>query len=155
LKEFQTLLPVCLTHLQQILLPLKIFVKDVVTKADLSGIVTVAPIIYFGDIGPEYPAQTHGTGLCCGVELAPGQIVTAQVPAGVPNRFHLSMAGGVVVKNDTIMSSPYDLSVFDYHRTEGASMPLSDALIGFCQCLSHKIHFFFLYCVPDITGTSR
>ncbi len=93
---------------------------DIVEASEGLGIGNGRRINDAVDPCPPGGGGTHRAALGAGVEGASGEHVRAEVLCGVPDGFHLAVAGRVFPEKDTVESLPDDASVLHNHRTERA-----------------------------------
>lgn len=115
-KEFETGFAVALDEvLFQLSASAEQFVETLVPEPYLRVVANGASVIDGGYVGPHTGAETHGTGLACGVKHATAQIVGDQCTAGVAYGLNFAVAGGVVLLQYAVVAASYYLSLFHYH----------------------------------------
>lgn len=116
----------------------RVLVELVVAETDFLGVLEVAGVVALAHVGPLDGAHAHGAGVADGVDFATGEVVGAEVLAGVADGHHLAVAGGVAVLEDFVVPFSDDFSVLDDDGSERSSVLVADSLVSFVDCLFHE-----------------
>ena len=93
-------------------------------------------------MGPINGTQTHGARFARGIEVAAGEVESAQLTAGRTYGLYFGMSRGVVVGRDAVDTGGYHPAVFDNDCPKGTTSVL-DVVGGQTNGLAHEVFFFW------------
>ena len=113
-------------------------VELVVTETYDAVVLDCAAVVDLADVGPHAGAEAHVAGLSGGVELAARKVEGAEHLACLADGIHLTVTGGVVVKEYAVVAAGNHLSVLYYNRSEGAAVMVGYAFTGLVDGHLHE-----------------
>src|SRR5271165_1534835 len=109
-----------------------------VIKADSGGVRGEIAEVNFVNPGPVDCTQAHGAGFAGSVEIAASKFEAAKPLAGLANRQHFSVRGGIVRGRDLIYTFGYDLAFLHDDTTERPTAPGTDVFEGELYGAGHE-----------------
>ena len=111
--------------------------ERIVAEADVAVVGDRTAVVDLIEIRPHARHEAHMAGLASGIEFAAFEVERAERFAGVSDRLHFPVAGGVFQPDHLVVTPSYDLPVLYDDAAEGTAVPCENARFCFFDRFVH------------------